>query len=89
MREKKKDSTQRKILNFNMKPRYIGHYKSVESPEELYTETRDDINFPTQISYKKKRFLLNTTLLISSSKQEENLVNTAKERGIECRVKVD
>jgi hypothetical protein len=89
MPEKKKDFIQRKILNFNMKLKYIGHYKSVESPEELYTEVRDSINFPTQISYKKKRFLLNTTLLISSSKQEENLTKTAKERGIECGVKVD
>lgn len=89
MLEKKKVFTQRKILNFNMKPRYIGHYKSVESPEEIYTEIRDGINFPTQISYKKKRFLLNTTLLISSSKQEENLIKTAKDRGIEYGVKVD
>lgn len=72
-----------------MKIRYIGHYKSVESPEEIYTDTYDDINFPTQISYKKKRFLLSTTLLISSSKQEENILKTAQERGIECRVRVD
>lgn len=68
--------------------KYIAHYKSVESPEEFYSETRDSLNFPTQVRHKSKNYLLFNTLLISSSKQEERIIQTAKERSIECYVKL-
>ena len=50
--------------------RYTGHYKSVESPEEFFSEKRDTLDFPTQVTYKSKRYLLFTTLLVSTTKQE-------------------
>jgi hypothetical protein len=69
--------------------RYTGHYKSVESPEEFFSEKRDTLDFPTQVTYKSKRYLLFTTLLVSTTKQEENIIEMAKSRNIEYGVKLD
>lgn len=69
--------------------KYIGHYKSVESPEEFFSEKRETLNFPTQVTYKSKRYLLFTTLLISTTGQELSVIETAKSRSIEYNVKLD
>jgi hypothetical protein len=71
-----------------MANRYIAHYKSVGSPEEFYSEPKDNLDFLTQVTFKSKRYLLFSTILISSSTQEKNIINTAKERGIEFNVKL-
>lgn len=57
---------------------YIALYKSVSSPEELYSERRDALDFPTQIEYDKKRYLLTTTFHAYSESTYRNIVNQAK-----------
>jgi hypothetical protein len=68
---------------------FIGHYKGVNSSIEFYSEQRKDLNFPTQVLYKKERYLLNKTIQISSDSQGKNIVSMAKKMNIEYDVKID
>ena len=38
--------------------KFIGHYKSVNSPEEFYSAPRQQLDFPTQVRRKSKNYLL-------------------------------
>ena len=68
--------------------KYIALYKCVSTPEEFYSETRSTMDYPTQVMYRSKNWLLSTTMLISSSLQEERLLASAKQKNIETNVKV-
>lgn len=68
---------------------YIGHYKSVNSAEEFFSSKRKSLDFPTQIEYKGKRYLLTTTHMASTKKQEQNIKNRAKELNIPFGIKLD
>lgn len=67
---------------------YIGHYKSVSSPEEFYAKGRDTLDFPAQIELKGKRYLLNQTYQVSSESQYKNFINYAKSLNVEYDVEV-
>lgn len=71
-----------------MSIKYIAHYKCVETPEEFYSETRKSLDYPTQVRYKSKNYLLFATMIITTTKQEKKLVDVAKERNIECYVEL-
>lgn len=68
--------------------KYIALYKCVSTPEEFYSETRPTMDYPTQVMYRSKNWLLSTTMLVSSSLQEERLLASARQRNIETNVKV-
>lgn len=68
---------------------FIGMYKSVNSPKEFFTEERDTLDFPTQITRNSERFMLYKTMQISSKTQLSRIIASAKDNGIEYNIKVD
>ena len=69
-------------------PKFIGHYKSVDSPDEFYSIPREQLDFPTQVRSNSKSYLLFTTLQISTSSQEKSLIETAKSRNVDMGIEV-
>lgn len=67
---------------------YLAHYKSVSSPEEFFSSTRETLDFPTQVEFNKKRYLLNATHQVSTSSQLNRIISFAKENNIRYDVKV-
>jgi hypothetical protein len=67
---------------------FIAHYKSVNSPEEFFSSKRDSLDFPTQVEYKGKRYLLNTTHIASSISQEKKIISYAQDNRIDFNVEV-
>jgi len=74
-------------LIFNMS-KFIALYKCVSTPEEFYSEIKNTIDYPTQVMYKSKNYTLVSTIIITSSKQEKRLIESAQERNIDCYVKL-
>lgn len=68
---------------------YIAHYKSVNSATEIYSKIRNTLDYPTQIEYKKERFMLNATLIVNGKTQLKNFKDRIKSLGIEIDVDVD
>ena len=67
---------------------FIGHYKSVNSPKEFYSEKRNSLDFPTQVELMGERYLLNSIIQIATSKQQKGLYEVAKKNNINTDVKV-
>lgn len=67
---------------------FIGYYKGVSQPKEFYSEKQDSLEFPMQVELEGMRYLLNYTIQITSSKQEQNLINMAKTSGTKYNVKI-
>jgi len=67
---------------------YIALYKSASSPEELYSERRDALDFPPQIEYNKKRYALSTTFHCHSESAYNNIINHAKKNNIHYDIKI-
>jgi len=67
---------------------YIGHYKAVDSAEEFFSESREHLDFPTQVEHKKKRYSLVRTHIVSTKKQLSNLKSRAEELNIKFDVKI-
>ena len=67
---------------------YIAHYKSVSSPEEFFSTSRDSLDFPTQVEFENKRYLLNATHHVSSESQLARITDFAKLNDIRYDVKV-
>mgnify|MGYP007114283722 CR=1 FL=1 len=68
---------------------YIGHYKSVNKSNELFSSKRDKLDFPMQIKYKGDLYLLTTTHMASSKSQETNITSMAKKHNIPFNIKID
>lgn len=67
---------------------YLAHYKSVSSPEEFFSSTRETLDFPTQVEFNKKRYLLNATHQVSTNSQLNKIIAFAKQNNIRYDVKV-
>jgi hypothetical protein len=67
---------------------FIAHYKSVNSPEEFFSSQRENLDFPTQVEYKNKRYLLNTTYQFGSTSQKDKINFFAKENKIDFDVEI-
>jgi hypothetical protein len=67
---------------------YIGHYKAVASANEFFSQPRKELNFPTQIEYKKQRYSLFATHMVSTDSQLKNLKKRAQELNIKFDVKI-
>jgi hypothetical protein len=65
---------------------YIGHYKSIKSPKEFFSQPRQNLDFPTQITYKKEQYSLFAAHTVSSESQIKNLTNRAKQLNIKYNV---
>jgi hypothetical protein len=68
---------------------FIAHYKNTKSSKEFYSDTRDNLNFPTQVVYKGERYLLNRTIQVSSQNQFKRILSTVENQGVEYNVKID
>lgn len=68
---------------------FIGYYKSVNSNKDFYSETRNNLDFPTQVVYKNERFLLNKTIQLYSDSQLKKVIDSAKKNLVEHDVKID
>ena len=68
---------------------FIGYYKSVNSNKDFYSETRSNLDFPTQVVYKNERFLLNKTIQLYSDSQLKKVIDSAKKNLVEHDVKID
>ena len=68
---------------------FIGHYKAVDKAKEFYSCKRKNLDFPTQVEYKKERYLLASTYTISGANQEANIQNRAIELNIPFNVEID
>lgn len=68
---------------------FIGHYKAVDKAKEFYSCKRKNLDFPTQVEYKKERYLLASTYTISGINQEANIQNRAIELNIPFNVEID
>lgn len=87
MLEKRKECTPNRILVLT--DMYIGHYKAYNSPEEFFTEERNSLDFPTQVSLGSKNYLLYTTYHADTPSAKRNLLAVAKRHGIKSNVKID
>lgn len=67
---------------------YIGHYKAVASANEFFSEPRKELDFPTQIEYKKQRYSLFATHIVSTDSQLKNLKKRAQELNIKSNIKI-
>jgi hypothetical protein len=67
---------------------YIAHYKSVSSPEEFFSSPRESLDFPTQVEFEKKRYLLNATHHVISKSNEKRIIAFAEANNIKCNVEV-
>jgi hypothetical protein len=67
---------------------FVAHYKSVNSPEEFYSERRDTLDFPTQVELNRKKYLLNTTYQVLSDSRYNQLIEMAKKNNILYGIKV-
>lgn len=67
---------------------FIGHYKSVNSPEEFFSCKRESLDFPTQAEHKGKRYLLTNTHFADSPSKEKRLKEYAKNNGIDFDVSI-
>lgn len=65
---------------------FIAHYKSVNSPEEFFSSERETLDFPTQVEYQGKRYLLNNTYQFATKSQRERLTAFAKDNDIDFGV---
>lgn len=68
---------------------YIGHYKAVSSTKEFYSNVRNSLDFPTQVEFKKERYLLVNTYVASTKTQKDNIFKRADELGIPKDVPVN
>jgi len=69
-------------------PKFIGHYKCVDSPDQFYSIPRQELDFPTQVIKNNKSYLLFTTIQVSTSSQENKLHELAKQKNITMGVVV-
>jgi len=67
---------------------FIGHYKSVNSPKEFYSEKRNSLDFPMQVELEGERYLFGASIQISNSKQYKGLKATAQKNNIKYDVKL-
>ena len=67
---------------------FIGYYKSVNSLSEFYSETREDLNFPTQVEFRSERYILSKTIQLSSKSHHKKVIDAAKKYGILYDIKV-
>lgn len=67
---------------------FVGHYKCVSSPKEFYSEKRTTLDFPMQVELDGERYLLNSTVQISNSKQYRGLKQVAEKNGVKYNVKL-
>lgn len=67
---------------------FVGHYKSVSSPEEFFSQQRDKLDFPTQVELNKKKYLLYTTYQVNSKSRYNQLVEMAQKNNILYDIKV-
>ena len=68
---------------------YVGHYKAVNSSQEFYSSIREKLDFPTQVEYKKERYLLSSTYSVPSTSVYNRITTRATELGIPKDIKVD
>lgn len=68
---------------------FVAHYKSVNSNNEFYSKKRESLDFPTQIEFKKERYLLQQVHQVSSLSQELNLKKRLSELKIAHDVDVE
>lgn len=67
---------------------YIGHYKAVNSINEFFSEKREELDFPTQVLYKKESYYLFATHIVSTVSQQKNLTSRAKRLNIKTNIKI-
>jgi hypothetical protein len=60
----------------------------VVSPKEFYSEKRTTLDFPMQVELDAERYLLNSTIQISNSKQYGGLKQAAEKNNIKYDVKL-
>lgn len=68
---------------------YIAHYKSVVSKKEFFSKPKNFLDFSTQVTHNKERYMLFATHVAATPNQQENMRDTAKKWGIEFDVEVD
>lgn len=68
---------------------FIGHYRAVDKAKEFYSNKRQKLDFPTQVEYKKERYLLVSTYTVSGGSQESNIKNRAIELDIPYDIELD
>lgn len=67
---------------------FVGHYKSVNSPEEFLSNKRESLDFPAQVELSGKRYLLTKTYLITSDSKYSDLIQMAKNQSIKTEIKI-
>lgn len=68
---------------------YIGHYKGVLSSNEFYSNSRNQLNFPTQVELSGERYILFRTLHVSSVSQRKSFLEMVKKYDIRHDVVID
>jgi hypothetical protein len=68
---------------------FIGHYRAVDKAKEFYSSKRKKLDFPTQVEYKKERYLLVAAYTVSGQNQELSIKNRATELNIPSDVEID
>ena len=68
---------------------FIGHYRAVDKVKEFYSCKRKNLDFPTQVEYKKERYLLVATYTVPGQSQELSIKIRATELNIPSDVEID
>ena len=61
---------------------YVGHYKSVSSNKEFYSQKRSTLDFPTQVQVNSDRYLLQSTYAVPSDSIYKRMCDRADQLGI-------
>lgn len=67
---------------------FVGHYKSVNSPEEFFSNKRSSLDFPAQVEKSGKRYTLIKTYQVFSESKYNELLEMAKNNSIKTNIEV-
>lgn len=67
---------------------FVGHYKSVDSPQEFISKLRDALDFPAQVEKSGKRYTLIKTYQVVSDSKYQELLFMAKNNSIKTEIEV-
>jgi hypothetical protein len=68
---------------------YIGHYKSVNSSLEFFSEEKENLDFPTQVELNSERYLLFRTLICDTPSKRRSIIDLAKRYNIQFDIRID
>jgi len=68
---------------------YVAHYKSVNTSDEFYSESRLSLDFPTQVELSSQRYYLFRTLQVDTPLKNKRFKEMADKHGVRSGIKIN